>query len=238
MRRLTAVLMAIAILVMAATPALAGKASTRPLSDWLDAQQLVLDPMVPIELLVISWYEPDSGEQYLADMDGRVAMWVTANGGAAHMPSISGSVHERLLPDGRALVKINLRFNEAITYVWRDENNFEDFPEGPELFGYRASEIADGADPVLGDGWFSISFINPVPGGPLPELGQLAFEPDEGQEVIDVSFHAAARGPLREASGWTEGTYGQAATQQIGVFQGRTPDGYPVEWVTLHPVGG
>jgi hypothetical protein len=238
MKRLSVLATAVALILLTASPALAGNAWTRPLSDWLDAQQSVLDTTIPVELGPISWYEPASGENYMADMDGRVAMWVAANGGPLYEPTISGSVHERLLPDGRSLVTVQVRFDDAIGYIWLDENNFEDFPNGPELFGYRASEIAAGAEAVLGSGSFSITFISPDPGGPLPELGQLAFAPEEGQEIVTVGFHASARGPLREASGWAEGTLGQAATQQIGVFQANTPDGYPVEWVTYHPVGG
>jgi hypothetical protein len=237
MRRLSALLLAAALLLLAAAPTTAAAGAwTRPVSDWLDAQQ-VLDTSIAVELSEVSFYEPSSGEQYIADMDGRIAAWVTANGGALYEPDLSGSVHERLLPDGRSLVTVRVRFSSAITYIWLDENDFADFPNGPELFGHRASEIADGAPATLGQGMFSITFTNPVPGGPLPLLEQLAFAPEEGQEIISVTFSASARGPLREASGYPEGTPGMGATQQIGVFQASTPDGYPVEWVTYRPVG-
>jgi hypothetical protein len=227
------------LLAASAVPMLAAPTAwIRPVSDWLDAQQAVLDTTIPVELGPISWYEPSSSENYMADMDGRVAMWVAANGGPLYEPTITGSVHERLLPDGRSLVSVQLRFDHAITYIWLDENDFADFPAGPELFGYRASEIAEGATPVLGSGWFSLTFIHTDPGGPLPELNGLAFAPEEGQEIVTVRFHASARGPLRADSGYAEGTLGQAATQQVGVFQANTPDGYPVEWVTYRPVGG
>jgi hypothetical protein len=237
MKRLMSVVLVIGALVAPSTTLAAGNAGQRPFSDWLDAQQAVLDPSVAVELGPISWYEPASGENIMADMDGRVAAWVTANGGSAVAPIITGTVIERVLPDGRAEVRVNLTFRNAITYVWLDLNDFADFPNGPELFGYRASEIADGASATLGDGSFRITFLQPEPGAPLPELAQLAFAPTEGQEIISVAFHAQALGPLREASGYAEGTPGMGATQQIGVFQASTPDGYPVEWVTVKPVG-
>lgn len=237
MKRIVSVMLVIGALVAPSTTLGTGNAGPRPFSDWLGAQQAVLDPSVAVEFGPISWYEPASAENIMADMDGRVAMWVTANGGIAVAPQISGTVIERVLPDGRAEVRVNLTFRNAITYVWLDLDNFADFPNGPELFGYRASEIVQGAPAALGDGSFRITFIQPEPGAPLPDLTQLAFAPEEGQEIISVAFHAQAHGPLRGASGYAEGTPGMGATQQIGVFQASTPDGYPVEWVSVKPVG-
>jgi hypothetical protein len=237
MKRIMALLMAVATLLVMATPTGAAAGNwTRPLSDWLDAQQAVLDPTMPVELGPVSFFEPSSGEQILADMDGRVAMWVVANGGANYAPQLSGKVHERLLPDGRSLVTVFVQFRNAITYIWLDENNFADFPNGPELFGYRASEIAEGSPAALGDGHFKISFTHTDPGGPLPLLEQLAFAPEEGQEITSVALHASARGALREASGYPEGTPGKGGTQQIGFRP--NGDGFPVEWVKYRPVGG
>ena len=237
MRRFIAVALAAGLLTVSAVPASAATAWQRPISDWVEAQQAFLDPTIPVELQVISWFEPGSNENYLGDMDGRVAMWVAANGGPSLMPRLSGKITERLLADGRAEVLVNLRFDSAITYGWRDENDFIDFPEGPELFGHRASEIVAGAPATLGRGVFSIRFIHTDPGGPLPELARLVFEPQPGEELLSVSFGASAFGPLREASGWAEGTPGRASTQQVGLFVASTPDGFPVEWVHYRPVG-
>lgn len=237
MRRPLVILAALVLALVTAMPAAAaGKAGQRPLSDWIDAQQANLDPTVPVELQAVDFFDPTSGENLIADMDGRIALWVSENGGASYTPSLAGNVTERLLPDGRALVKVEVRYSKAITYSWQDEG---DFPNGPELFGYRASEIASGASAALGSGYFHLTFISPTPGGPLPDLNQLAFAPVEGQEILAVSFHNGAAGPLREASGWAEGTPGTAATQQVGVFhasfKGATGDGFPVEWVTVAP---
>lgn len=237
MTRMIALLLAAALLAISAVPVVAGRAWQRPIGDWLEAQQAVLDPTIPVELQVISWFDPEDIDNFLLDLDGRVAMWVAANGGPLHMPRFSGRVTERLLPDGRAEVHVRLRISDAITFIWRDENDFIDFPEGPELFGYRASEIAAGAPVALGDGWMTLRFIHTDAGGPLPDLVQLAFAPEEGQELISVTFHGAARGPLREASGYPEGTPGWGGTQQVGLFTASTPDGFPVEWVRYRPIG-
>jgi hypothetical protein len=233
-------LLASLVLVMAiAAPAAAAQAYLRPLSDWLDGQQAVFDPGTPLEFQEVSWFEPSSGENYLGDIDGRAAMWVLANGGADYTPTLRGRVMERVLPDGRALVTVQVWATNAITYVWQDEG---DFPNGPELFGYRVNEIADGATPVLGSARMQVVFVNTAPGADLPDLFTLAFTPEEGQELLGVSFHGSAFGPLREASGWPEGTPGMGATQQVGLFftggGGATADGFPVEWVTVRPSGG
>jgi len=235
MRRPVAIIAALVLALVAVLPAAAaGRAGQRPLSDWINAQRATLDPAVAVELQAVDFFDPTTGQNLIADMDGRIARWVSENGGASYTPNLAGVVTERLLPDGRALVKVDVTYSGAITYVWQDEG---DFPNGPELFGYRASEIADGAPAALGMGYFHLTFISPTPRGPLPDLDQLAFEPVEGQEILAVSFHNRATGPLREASGWPEGTPGTAATQQVGVFhasfRGATGDGFPVEWVTV-----
>ena len=235
MRRLSTVLAVLLLALAIAMPAVAaGKAGQRPLSDWIDAQQGTLAPSVAVELQAVDFFDPTTGENIIADMDGRIALWVSENNGASYTPNLSGTVTERLLSDGRALVRVHVRFSNAITYAWLDEG---DFPNGPELFGYRASEIAAGASAALGSGHFHLAFISPTPGGPLPDLNQLAFDPQEGQEILAVSFHVSSDGPLREASGWPDGTPGTAASQQVGVFhasfKGATADGFPVEWVRI-----
>jgi hypothetical protein len=235
MRRPVVILAALALALVTAMPAAAaGKAGQRPLSDWIDAQQAALDPTIAVEVQAVQFFDPTTGWNLIADMDGRIALWVSANGGDSYTPNLAGTVTERLLADGRALVKVEVRYAGAITYVWQDEG---DYPNGPELFGYRASEIAAGASAALGSGFFHLTFISPTPGGPLPNLDQLAFAPFEGQEILAVSFHNGADGALREASGWPDGTPGTAATQQVGVFhasfKGATGDGFPVEWVTI-----
>ena len=214
MRRTLIVPAALLLALARATPAAAaGKAGQRPLSDWIDAQQADLDPSSAVELQAVDFFDPTTGENIIADMDGRIALWVSANGGASYAPTLRGTVTERVLADGRAVVKVVLRFSHAITYAWQDEG---DFPNGPELFGYRASEIAAGAPAALGSGFFHLAFISPTPGGPLPDLNQLAFAPVEGQEILSVSFHVSSDGPLRDASGWPDGTPGTATSQQVG----------------------
>lgn len=239
MRRLFSLLASLLLIMAIATPAVAAQAYQRPFSDWLQAQQAVFDPGAPLEFQEASWFEPSSGENFFGDVDGRAAMWVLANGGADHTPTIRGSVLERVLADGRALVTVQVWATNAITYVWQDEG---DFPNGPALFGYRASEIADGATAALGSARMQVAFVNTAPGADLPELLTLAFTPEEGQELVAVSFHGSAFGPLREASGFAEGTPGMGATQQVGLFftggGGATADGFPVEWVTVRPSGG
>jgi hypothetical protein len=235
-RFLPLTLAGVLLLAVAAPVGAAGKATSRPFSDWLDAQQS-LDLTQPIELQVVSWFEPATGVQFLSDLDGRVA---TA-AGLADGPRIRGTVSERALPDGRGEVSVNLSYSQSITYLWLDENDFADFPNGPELFGYRASEVAAGATPTLGSGTLHLTFIHPTYGMPLPDFTQLAIAPLPGQEVVKVAFHGQARGDLRAASGYPEGASGKAAAQQLGLFQttggGATADGFPVEWVVYKPVG-
>ena len=48
------------------------------------------------------------------------------------------------------------------------------------------------------------------PGAPIPDLVQLAFFPEEGQEIVTIMITWLAQGVLHEASGYPEGTFGVA----------------------------
>jgi len=236
----SAVMTASLVILMAMPVAAAGAAHSRPFSDWTSAQT-PLDTTIPVELSVIWWYEAGSNESLIVDMDGRVAAWIVANGGQASGPRLSGTVTERVLPDGRAEVTVQETIRNAITYAWLDANDFADFPDGPKLFGYRSEEIAQGAMPALSNASFGITFIVPNPGAPLPDFAHLAFAPDPGQEIVFSHFSSVGHGPLRSGSGYADGTSGMASTEQIGNFRtsggGATADGFPVEHVSVRPSG-
>jgi hypothetical protein len=246
MRRFTIPVSLALLLAMVAGPATAaGPTTIRPISDWLEQQAPDLDPSVPLELQMIVWYDPAADNFLLADHSGIAARWLAMNGGPSVMPDIRGHVIERPLPDGRAQVTVQLRATGALTYVWHAPD-LENFHEGPMLFGHRADEILDGAEPTLGSLHLKLTFINTEPGAPLPDYVAFAFDDDfrEERQLDDWMdlFSGHAFGPLREASGFAEGTRGRAATQQVGLWHppggGKVADVFVVEWIKLQARGG
>ncbi|HKB16927.1 MAG TPA: hypothetical protein VKF62_12745, partial [Planctomycetota bacterium] len=166
------------------------------------------------------------------DYAGLANAWLQNQpGGFSLGTQISGTVVERALPDGRAAVRVTLNTSNALTYVTDVAGGPANFALAPLVFGNRASDVLGGAAPALGNSTLHVKFINTAPGAPLPDLFQLAFFPDPGQELQMLSFYSNASGPL--ASGGS----GQATVVQSGLFftpfNGAVGDGFPAEWILV-----
>ena len=186
----------------------------------------------------------DPDQQLLASVDyaGLADAW----SGGALGTTFAGSVIERPLADGRALVKVLLRTGNALTWVVDNSDGSNDF-NGPLLFGNRAPEVVDGAEPALGASFYQIEFINTAPGDPLPDLLQIVFFPEEGQEVLRTHLTNRAKGPLTELFGVPDGTPGLETGEQVGLLSNpncddadspsAVADCYPVEKIKLRVIG-
>ncbi len=219
----------------------------RPIEEFVAAQgTYCLDDgmggcllFVPPVANFIGTSDPARGICAAVDYAGLADEWITAaSGGAISFgTTFSGSVTEQALEDGRAEVHVRLNTRNALT--WATDGC--DFASSPLLFGHRAPDVLAGADAALGDVHFQITFINTAPGAPLPDLIQLFFVPEAGQELRMLAVDARAEGTLRAAYGVPDGTPGRLTDIQSGLFMtrfmGATGDGFPVERITLHPVG-
>jgi hypothetical protein len=154
--------------------------------------------------------------------------------------TVNGTVTERVLKDGRAEIHVVLHFKNALAWA----GGFDEFLAGerePLFFGATAPQVLAGAAPALASGTYQAKFIVPAAGEPLPDLIQVAFDPRPGDEDLQLTFHAQARGVLHASSGYAEGTPGQLSIQQVGIFHTKSPvkanDPFPVESITLRPIG-
>src|SRR5207245_1376600 len=134
--------------------------------------------------------------------------------GGALGTALDGSVTEVALPDGRAEVTVLLHTEKALT--WASDVSTA-FP-GPVLFGHTLSDVINGQDAALGSSLLQLKFKNTAPGAPLPDLIQLIFCPNTGQELTTLSFRAQATGTLRAASGVPDGTSGRLEVAQTGLL--------------------
>lgn len=153
--------------------------------------------------------DPDTVRSASVDYAGLADHWADGAFGT----TFSGTVTEQTLADGRAWVEVSLSTDNALTWV---VDGF-DFT-GPLLFGSRAPEAADGADSALGRSHYAVKFINTAPGADLPDLIQLAFFPEAGQELISLKNNNQARGPLTANFGVAEGTRGRTHGVQVGLI--------------------
>jgi hypothetical protein len=236
-----------------AVPTNAAQIVQRPLSDFLNAQGTIsvfncCAPPVPD---YIGWTRPSDTppvDQRLAVVDyaGVGNAWLVSNGYPSLGTTISGSISERPLADGRAEVTVILHTVDALAYVVPFDPNgpINQAQINPLFFGFRPQDLlADPTkQPALGESQLRVVFKNQAPGAPLPDivdafvLGNVA----PGQELISISFRANSTGQLRAPSGFPEGTPGRLIVSETGLFmtqfKGATADGFPAETVELRRI--
>lgn len=233
--------MAVAVL-LAAVPAYATMGVIqRPISDFVDAQGST-NLFVPPVPDYIGWIDNPPHEFALVDYAGLASEWLLQNGGPNLGTTVSGTVAERPLSDGRTMVTVVLNTKNANSWVVPFG---ADFATGPLLFGYRAQDLlADPSlTPALSGSHFRVDLKNTAPGAAIPDLVDafILGNAVPGQELRFLSFRSEGNGPLRAEFGVPEGTPGRLTVTQTGIFmtqfQGATADGFPAERVDLGVVG-
>jgi hypothetical protein len=191
----------------------------------------------------IGWGDPASLYYASFDYAGLADAWITQEGGAPLGTAMDGSVTERPLPDGRAEVHVRLHTKNALVWAFLLDPSLPGNPwrDNPLSFGHRAPEVLAGADAALGESLFHVVFINSAPGAPLPDILQVFYAPEEGQEGHTMCFYGRADGTLRELYGVPDGTPGRVQVTQTGLLalpsQSPSYDGFPAEKVSLQVVG-
>jgi hypothetical protein len=236
-----------------AAPCTAQAATERPLSDFLDAQGTtsVFWPPFPDYLgwangipPIVSSNGPSLQCRFAGiDYAGLSAQYLGANG-IFLGTTVTGSVRERPLADGRAEVTVVLHTANALSFAQTCDNYG---PGNPSAFGAQQTELL--ADPSLTPGMSTVDFLavfkNTAPGAPLPDLVLVNVDPTllpPGFELVSLYFRANGSGPLHPSSGFAEGTPGGLVVTQTGILRpqpgGRVDyDGFPAERVDWHRAG-
>jgi hypothetical protein len=225
------------------------KAVQRPVEEFVAAQGTfcIDDGMGGCFLFVppldnfLGTSDPARGIIAALDYAGVADEWITSasSGSITFGTTFSGSVTENPLADGRAEVHVVLHTKNAL--VWGAAGDGSDFAGAPLLFGHRATDVLAGEDAALGDITMQAKFINTAPGAAMPDLLQLFFDPQPGQEVVWLMFRGSAVGTLRAEFGVPDGTPGSLTDIQNGLFMtgfmGAVGDGFPVERINIVPIG-
>lgn len=183
------------------------------------------------------WTDPSSNFLALFEYLGNADLYLQeqSDGAISLGTVISGSVTERPLADGRALLHIKLKAKNILAWV----TDMEDLYLDPLVFGYRVDEVLAGAPPAIGDMQFMTKVIVAEQNAPLPDIFGLYFFPEEGQEVVHLTVSMAATGVFHEGSGFPEGTVGRVRVQQVFPSNPNSDlDGaWPVERIDFHVPG-
>jgi hypothetical protein len=240
--------------------ATAGPTVHRPIADFLDAQGTTtcFTPPAPAQLAWASDFDISPVRFALFDYTGLTAQFLLETADISLGTTVSGSVVERPLADGRAEVTVNLHTRDALAWAINFDPNGDPVAQpnsNPLLFGSRAQDlIAHPTEvPGLGDAHLRVVFKNTSPGAPLPDLVCVSRDgcPEiapcpEGFEIDFISFNANATGPLHALAGLgPEGTHGRLIVTQIGIIKpgiandskGALGDAFPAESVELYRIG-
>jgi len=211
---------------------------TRPIEEFVEAQGKYAPPWY------VYWTALATDRAAVVDWAGLDNAWIIANGGTSLGTEMDGTITEKPLKDGRAEVKVVLHTKNALTFVMTGFSAPDfDFYTATVLFGHRNLDVLAGSDPALGESLLKLTFINTAPGALMPDLIQLWWYPEEGQEVESCSFNSHSDGTLREAFGVPDGTPGKVIVVQTGVPvktpnpKSKVADGYPVENINLKVTG-
>jgi hypothetical protein len=196
-----------------AAAAVASAASTaatvhRPITDFTNAQGTTsnFNSAVPGLPDVLGWGTTSFDRFALVDFAGRDAQFLLNNHGIDLGTTVSGTVKERRLLDGRALVTVNLHTRNALVWASLTEGDLN--TTATLLFGARAQDvIADPSSAVLADSHLKVEFINSHAGAPLPDLVEALINgnPPANFELRSIDFQVNAHGTVHTDNGDTPG---------------------------------
>lgn len=229
---------------MTALPAWADATTTYSVEDWVLAQGSCTDLdndtvcgedpddlYVPPTRNFLGWTDPAQGRLSGIDYAGVAARYLEYECAQSIdlETSFGGSVKARDVGDGQALVTVVLHTKNALAWVSDDPNGTYDFANTPLLFGARAGDVCtDGATPSVVDTTLKVQYYAPLD-DPIVDIGTFAYP------FRTLSFQASGKGLL------ADGSTGKLTVSEVGIFQTQSQspsfDGFPVEFINLHPVG-
>ena len=186
--------------------------TTRPLSDFLDAQGTTSVFFPPV-LDMLAWTDGQFVNFGVVDYAGLANAYIEANTGTSLGTSVSGTVIECARDDGKAMISVVLSTKNALGFAQSIEDlihNEFDFLNTPTIFGAKAQDVAGGADPALGPAVLRTTFVIENPGDPLPDI-RIAFQENEPDvRPITLDFSSTTVGTL------PDGKRARLRIQQVG----------------------
>jgi hypothetical protein len=148
------------------------KVTTRPLSEFLDAQGTT-DKFFPPVRDYVGWTDNVDTDKFtifaLVDYAGLANDYLH---GKLHT-HVNGFVIQSDLADGRARIAVALFTTNALGFAQSGavlRNSNFDFLNTPTIFGNKAQDVAEGAKAAVGRSIFLITFSISSPEAPLPDL--------------------------------------------------------------------
>jgi hypothetical protein len=158
-----------------ADPLVGTHCTTRPLSDFLNAQGTLNNPpqFFPPVKDYVGWADGPLITFALVDYAGLANEYIKAQTGHSLGTKASGLVVECKLADHTAQITVALSTTRALGFAQSIQdliNNNFDFLNTPTIFGAKAQDVVDGADAAVGPVTLLTTFSISAPGAPLPDF--------------------------------------------------------------------
>jgi hypothetical protein len=202
----------------------------RPIADFVSQQGTtsVFNSEVPGLPDNVGWTtasKVSNGHFALIDYSGKDAAFLFSHNGIDLGTTVSGTVHERPLADGRAEVSVELDTSNALAWACAfSPANPPDVNSSatPLLFGYRAQDLVANPSlkPALASSHLHVVFDNTAPGAPLPDLVDafILGNAGPGVELVSLDFRANAKGVVHDPTGQVPDQQGTLVVSQTGVL--------------------
>lgn len=198
-----------------------GKCTTRPISDFLDAQGSTAFFFPPVADM-LAWIDYALEYFALVDYAGLADDYIESETGSSLGTRMQGTVLECATGDDRTKVSVVLNTSKALGFAQSVEDLFAsnfDFLNTPTIFGVKAQDVVGNGDtPALGPAELKTTFFIEAPGAALPDI-RIAFQenvPDV--RPITINFKATSIGRL------PDGTKARLRVQQVGATDATTGD--------------
>jgi hypothetical protein len=209
----------------------------RPIEEFVEAQGTYCVNAAACTLFeppvgnVLGFISIQDGVRYLAKVDyaGLANAWA----GGAFGTTFDGDITERELPDGTAHVKITLHTRNALAWV-TGRLPASGGGWGPlfHVFGHTAPQVVAGELPAFGDVLFTLDYVAPYAGAPIPDLTRFWFDGTYAGYRTREAVHS-------RAAGWMDdGAPGELVLQLTGLLDvyGRVMANHDGEPPTAHGI--
>jgi len=172
--------------------------TTRPLSDFLNAQGTLNDPpqFFPPVKDYVGWVDGNFITFALVDYAGLANEYIKAETGHSLGTKAMGTVLQCELADGRAEITVVLHTTNALGFAQSiadlAANNF-DFLNTPTIFGAKAQDVVNGAAAATGPVTLVTTFSISAPGAPLPDFLDVVNNP-ANYAPVTLNFTSATIG--------------------------------------------
>lgn len=185
-----------------AGPMVGKKCVQRPLSDFLEAQGTTDIFFNPVKDM-LGWTDNPFVNFGLVDYAGLANDYILEETGASLGTGTSGRVLECVRDDGKVMISVVLNTRKALGFAQSAEELEKygyDFLKTPTIFGAKAQDVVDGAEPALGPAHLRTTFVIPSRGADIPDI-RIAFqENDPDVRPFTYDFKSTTVGTLPDGT--------------------------------------